>query len=184
MGSNNKYLEYLLAHKNCTEELMKFALDPISEQLDPETDGIEDTINDMISEVKLEVDEIEESIHLAQLDENIYYSFINSEHNIELILAKHLARRFNDRIIIIGNLEFSYITYFKKNKLTELYSSGLLVTLEWFRELMYNVEESCSIEDVFNGFRNYNNYSSNMTNEDSTNYQYFSNEFSHFQINE
>jgi len=123
-------MEYLAAHRDCTEEILDYARMLSQEDIETGTMPKIMLIRRMISSVMLEIHKMRGFVRLVPLTDTIYYGFMEPEHRIGRWVANSLARRFPNTEIILGNNEHTWRSNYSEGGMTHTEGPGIMETID------------------------------------------------------
>jgi len=110
-----EYIEYLRAHKDCTQKDLDYVKSTNIFKIENSCDENDKKIRNMIRQVQGEIHRMHAFIRLEQSN-NILHAYAKFEHDIGLEVAKKLARRTPDMIIILGDENRGYKAIYTNSK--------------------------------------------------------------------
>ncbi len=130
MKTPENFIQYLAAHRDCTEEIMDYARMLSQEDVETGAEPKTAKIRRMISSVRLEIHKMRGFVRLVPLADSISYGFMEPEHDIGMWVADSLAHRFPNTEIIIGNNQRTWRSNYSENGLIHQEGPGIMATIE------------------------------------------------------
>jgi len=130
MKTPENFIQYLAAHRDCTEEIMDYARMLSPEDIETGAEPKIARIRRMISLVMLEIHTLRGFVRLVPLADNISYGFMEPEHEIGMWVADSLAHRFPNTEIIIGNNRHTWRSNYSENGIMHTQGPGIMATID------------------------------------------------------
>jgi len=130
MKTPENFMEYLAAHRDCTEEILDYARMQTAEDIETGTELIIVKIRRMISSVCGEIHKMRGFVRLVPVADDISYGFMEPEHNIGRWVAESLAHRFPNTRIIIGNNERTWRAQYTPEGMIQATGPGIIQLLD------------------------------------------------------
>jgi hypothetical protein len=124
------FIFYLSAHERCTEKLLFRAKMRTAEELDVSSDPDAIRIRRMVGSVQREINRMKGLIRLKSLGPHILYGYLKPRHRIGGYVCDLLAKRSDDTIIILGNIQESWVSLCRNGRIMRCSGKGLSRTLD------------------------------------------------------
>ncbi|MBN2251107.1 MAG: DUF4130 domain-containing protein [Candidatus Altiarchaeota archaeon] len=130
MKTPKNFMDYLKAHRDCTEETLEYANMLSCEDIDLATDAKTVRIRNMIRAVVLEIHRLRGFVRLVPLRDDVSHGYLEPEHETGRWIAMLLARRFPNTTIILGNHKRTWTARYAKNGMTYIDGGSIIDVLE------------------------------------------------------
>ena len=130
MKTPENFMEYLAAHRDCSEEILDYARMQTTEDIETGTEPKIVNIRRMISSVRTEIHKMRGFVRLVPVADEISYGFMEPEHDIGKWVAESFAHRFPNTQIILGNNERTWRAQYSCDGIMQIQGPGIIETLD------------------------------------------------------
>lgn len=130
MKTPENFMEYLAAHRDCSDEILEYARMLSAEDIEYSMEPKIARIRKMISAVITEIHKMRGFIRLVPLSDSVSYGFMEPEHDIGKWVASSLARRFPKTQIVVGNHRYTWSAQYSECGLIYSKGPGILDKIE------------------------------------------------------
>ena len=149
MKTPENFMEYLAAHRDCTEEIMDYARMLSQEDIETETDEKTVKIRKMVSSVLLEIHRMRGFVRLVPLSDDVSCGYLEPEHDTGRWIAESLAHRFPKTEIILGNDRRTWHSHYSEEGMTFSEGAGMRETIEGLEKYALSLQQSSETEKVW-----------------------------------
>ena len=122
MKTPENFMEYLAAHRDCSDEILDYARMLTADDVEYSMEPKAAKIRRMVSAVVGEMHKMRGFVRLIPLSDTVSYGFMEPEHDIGKWVAASLAHRFPKTQIVVGNHEHTWSAQYSDCGL--IYSKG------------------------------------------------------------
>jgi probable DNA metabolism protein len=149
MKTPENFMEYLSAHRDCTEELLDDARMLSVEDLETGTDPKTVKIRRMVSAVRLEIHRMRGFVRLVPLADDISCGYMEPEHDTGRFIAQSLAHRFPNTEIILGNDQHTWRSRYSAEGMTYSEGAGMRETMEELEKYANSLSQKSDTEKLW-----------------------------------
>jgi probable DNA metabolism protein len=129
MKTPENFMEYLAAHRDCTEEILDYAAMLTAEDIETSLEPQVARIKKMVYAVKAEIHRMRGFVRLTPLGENILHGYLEPEHNTGRQITTLMAKRFPKTTIILGNLDRTWTANYSDKGMKYIEGEGIIQTI-------------------------------------------------------